>query len=269
MNLETIREKLREKAIHHFSYANNIRRLVHGLDKHSIRFFKDAYRERPEGGPTNLETKIRRQASGGPFEPYSISLINRAALELISSPNRILEVGCGTGMFAYLVARNRPNIKITASELDEPTLKWARENRAVDNISYQRLTLEECSTDAFDLVVALEVIEHIFDFGAFLRELARVAPRAILSTPNKNRSPFTSIANTPVYDEHVREWTAGEFYWVLRSFFDEVELYTLPHFSNQVRAFSRNPAFVPTIKRCSVLEHEEPLLANCSHPRRD
>jgi 2-polyprenyl-3-methyl-5-hydroxy-6-metoxy-1,4-benzoquinol methylase len=268
MNFQTIRGKLREKALHHLSYGANIRRLAYGLNKHSLRFFPDAYQERPEGGPTNLATKLARQARGGPFEPYSVALINRAALQLVGFPKRLLEVGCGTGMFAELVARVYPEIEITASELDAATLNWASQNRPMKNITYQRLTLEECSTDSFNLVVAIEVIEHIFGFATFLRELARVAPRAIITTPNKDRTPFTAIANTPVFDEHVREWTAGEFYWVLRCFYDEVQLYTLPNFQNQISAFIANSSYEPHLKRCSVLEKGEPLIAVCSLPRR-
>jgi 2-polyprenyl-3-methyl-5-hydroxy-6-metoxy-1,4-benzoquinol methylase len=268
MSAATILQKIREKTTFRFSYATNIRRLAHRLDRHSLRFFLDAYQERPEGGPTNLETKLLRQAGGGPFEPDSVSLVNRAALELVDSPRTLLEVGCGTGMFAALVAARHPDIAITASELDEPTLQWARQNRAMKNISYQRLLLEECSVDQFDLVVAIEVVEHIFDFAGFLRGLAKVAPRAIVSTPNKNRSPFTAIANTPAYGEHVREWTAGEFYWVLRCFYDQVELHTLPNFQKQVSAYVSDSSFKPTLRKCSVLEKEVPLIAVCSLPRR-
>jgi hypothetical protein len=52
----------------------------------------------------------------------------------------------------------------------------------------------------------------VLDYGALLRELGRVAPRAVISTPNKNRSALGSIVPTPAFREHVREWTSGEFY---------------------------------------------------------
>jgi len=269
MDSAAIREKLAGKFSSLFSYRNNIRRLTHALENHSARLFPDEYRERPEGGPTNLQTKLARKDAGGPFEPWSVALINRAALQLIGECATILEVGCGTAMFASEAAARNPRITITASELDEATLKWARENRPAPNIFYCPLRLEECATDQFDLAVALEVIEHLFDFAGFLSALSRVAPRALISTPNKNRFPFTAIANTPAYSEHVREWTAGEFFWVLRCFYDKVELFTLPRFAGQVRAFAKDAGYVPEIKKCGVLEREEPLIAVCSRPRRN
>jgi 2-polyprenyl-3-methyl-5-hydroxy-6-metoxy-1,4-benzoquinol methylase len=268
MDSQTFRKKLAEKIGYYFSYRNNLRRLAHALDTHSLQFFPDNYVERPEGGPTNIESKLLRQTIGGPFEPYSVSLINRAAVQLVGEPATILEAGCGTGMFASFLASQNSKVRITASEFDEKTLAWAREHRSAPNISYVRLTFEECSVDQFDLVVALEVIEHLFDYAGFLRAFSRLAPKAIISTPNKRRDPFSSIANTPAYSEHVREWTAGEFFWVLRCYYDDVELYTLPNFKDQVRRYTADSAFVPTVKKCSVLEKEEPLIAKCGSPRR-
>ncbi len=268
MDSRAIRQKLLDKARYYFSYRTNIRRLAHALENHSLKFCHDAYAERPEGGPTNLDTKLKRQASGGPFEPYSVSLINRAAAQLIGNPATLLEAGCGTGMFASFVASQNKTVQITASEFDEKTLAWARQNRAASNIHFCRLGFEDCAQDQFDLVVALEVIEHIFDYPTFLSKMSRVAPRAIVSTPNKDRCAFASVANTPAYGEHVREWTAGEFFWVLRCFWDEVQLYTIPDFQRQIARYRRDATYCPVIGRCSVLEREEPMLAVCSAPRR-
>lgn len=268
MNRATITAKLAAKFDYYFSWRNNMRRLVHALETQSLKLFHDDYTERPEGGPTNLETKLARQAGGGPFEPFSVSLVNRAAAQLIGNPATIFEAGCGTGMFASFVAEQNKTVQITASEFDEKTLAWAREHRSTSNIMFRRLAFEECLDDQFDLVVALEVIEHLSDFSGFLKGCSRVAPRAIISTPNKGRDPFSSIANTPAYGEHTREWTAGEFFWVLRCFYDDVELYTLPCFKEQVRRYTADASYVPTVRRCSVLEREEPLIAKCGSPRR-
>lgn len=268
MDSPTIRAKVEEKLRHYCSYRSNVRRLAYALDAHSVSLYPGPYQERPEGGPTNIETKLAREAAGGPFEPHSVLLINRAAVQLVGSPATIFEVGCGTGMFASLVAGRHPTAQVTASELDEKTLAWARANRPAPNLMYRRLTLEECATDQFDLVVALEVVEHIFDYAGFLAGCSRVAPRAIISTPNKARDPFSSVANTPAYGEHVREWTAGEFFWVLRCFYDNVGLYTLPRFAAQIRRFVRDPSFVPTVSRCDEREREGALIAVCAAPRR-
>ena len=136
------------------------------------------------------------------------------------------------------------------------------------NIHYCTSALSDFHTDEFEIVVAIEVVEHLSDYSTFLTEVATVAPRAIITTPNKNRNPFDSIANTPTYGGHVREWTSGEFYWVLRAFYSDVEMYTISRFSAEIEQFKVNENITPTLTKCSVLEHSEPLLALCKRPIR-
>jgi 2-polyprenyl-3-methyl-5-hydroxy-6-metoxy-1,4-benzoquinol methylase len=237
------------------SPARNLRRLAHHLDRVSRRPFDGPYVERAEAGPVNLATKLERVEAGGPFEPYEIVLINRAAEQLL--------VGAGTGIFASGAASRDGRRRIVASELDEGTRAWAITHRASPQVSYVASSLEALATDAFDAVVALEVIEHLADYGRFLRDLVRVAPMAILSTPNKQADPFQAVARTPPFSQHVREWNAGEFYWVLRAFYGEVELFTIPDQAAHVRRLARDPDYVPPVVPCTDLSCDAPLLARC------
>jgi len=218
MNRRQIVNKLLQKADWYFSPRKNLRRLVFILDKLILKLFEDKYQERPEYGPSNLEIKLQRQALGGPFEPLDIMLINRAVCTLVGEPKVILEVGSGTGMFSYMLARSKPECKIYASEFHDETRKYAEQNRTAPNITHCKFPLSHFKKDEVDLVVAIDVVEHIYAYGRFLMELLLISPKAIITTPNKFRSPFDAVANTPEFDQHVREWSAGEFYWVLRIF---------------------------------------------------
>ena len=223
-------------------------------------------RERPEGGPVNLAVKQQRQAAGGPFEPPTIALVNRAAVSLLHERHRrILEVGSGTGLFASFAADN-PARRIVASELDKPTRRWAAEHRGRPNIEFCARRLEECADNEFDVVVAIEVIEHVHGFAGLLRGCSRVAEDLIISTPNRQRSPFTSVDRTPEFAEHVREWTAGEFLWVLRAFYTRVDLFTVPHLTRQAQAMVNDELFQPRVEPCSDLTCEEALIAFCTGP---
>lgn len=267
MDRSEVLEKLRRRLSRALSYKRFVRRLAYYLNAYSIKLQTDLYVERPEAGPRNVDTKRERVQQGGPFEPYSISVVNRAATRLLDAERRILEIGCGTGMFSFLAAEE-PHRALTASELDDKTLRWAMQHRNRPNIEYGRQSLAEFEVDAFDIVVAIELIEHVSDFSTFLWELSRVAPAAIVTTPNKNRSPFDSIANSPAYSEHVREWTSGEFYWVLRAFYSDVSMYTIPDFKTEVERYMNDPSSMPALVGCSVLEHSEPLIAMCRRPIR-
>jgi len=267
MESAEIGEKLQARLSLMLSYRTLVRRLAYHLNAYSIGLHPDGYMERTEVGPQNIDVKHARVQQGGPFEPHSVSVVNRAAATLLRDERSILEVGCGTGMFSYLAAEE-PHRMVTASELDEDTLRWTVENRNRQNIDYCSRALTDFDSDEFDIVVAIELIEHVDDFPGFLKSLSRVAPAAIVSTPNKNRSPLDSIANTPVYDEHVREWTAGEFYWVLRAFYGDVKMYTIPNFRKEIERYRFDSNSVPSVSRCSVLEQAEPLLAMCTKPIR-
>jgi len=250
-----------------FSYRRQVRRIAYYLNAYSIRLLHDSYSERPEAGPQNLDLKLERQQQGGPFEPYDVALVNRAAVQLLGDETSILEVGCGTAMFSHLAAED-PRRTLTATEHDEKTLLWAKQNRSRVNIHYCRNELSKFHADEFDVIVAIEVVEHLSDYSTFLTEVATIAPRAIITTPNKNRNPFDSVANTPAYGSHVREWTSGEFYWVLRAFYSDVKMYTIRGFSAEIEKFKIDENFTPTLARCSVLEHSESLLALCKQPIR-
>lgn len=262
--------KCGEKARYYFSPRRNLRRLAFWLDKRSLRSDPGFYVERPEYGPSNLAVKLQRQAAGGPFEPYDVTLTNRAAvcLALQFEPASVLEIGCGTGMFAWSLANKLPDCQIVASEFDDLTRHWSEENRTSPNIRYCRSLLSEFGPDEFQLVVALEVVEHIADYASFLRELARVAPRAVVSTPNKQRSAFDSTASPPAFDQHVREWTAGEFYWVLRAFWNDVKLYTIPAMARQVRKLAANERYSPAFAETGLHCREHALIAVCALPVR-
>jgi 2-polyprenyl-6-hydroxyphenyl methylase/3-demethylubiquinone-9 3-methyltransferase len=97
-----------------------------------------------------------------------------------------LDVGCGAGLLAEPLARL--GAKVTAIDAAPELIEVAREHaKAVGlEIDYRAAPVEEIE-GKFDLVTAMEVIEHVADPAAFLKALAtRLAPNGllILSTPN-------------------------------------------------------------------------------------
>jgi 2-polyprenyl-3-methyl-5-hydroxy-6-metoxy-1,4-benzoquinol methylase len=236
------------------------------LDRRVKRRYNLPYVGRADVGPRNLQVKLARAAAGGPFEQPAIQLVNLAAVGFVPESCRVLEIGGGTGYFAVSAARLR-DATIVCSEFDDATREWATTNRPHPNVTYGTLTLEAATPGSFDVVVALDVLEHVTAYGALLARMARVAPMAILSTPNKLRDPFSAIRTVPDYDEHVLEWTAGEFYWVLRAFWKTVELWTIRAFAKQTQRFVAGEIDPPVVSRAGMWEFDAPLIAVCSDPR--
>jgi 2-polyprenyl-6-hydroxyphenyl methylase / 3-demethylubiquinone-9 3-methyltransferase len=99
---------------------------------------------------------------------------------------RTLDVGCGAGLLTEPLARL--GAKTTGVDAAPELIAVAREHAAAMglDIDYRGGTVEE-TEGQFDLVTAMEVVEHVADPGAFLKALARrLAPGGllILSTPN-------------------------------------------------------------------------------------
>lgn len=212
------------------------------------------YVENPELGPANLAEKLERAERGEPFEWPNIVALNHAVATLVGEAKRIVELGGGTGCFASEAAAVAGRT-ILSSELDGQTCRWARENRSRPNITY--IDRQPGADDGpFDLVVAVEVIEHVADFAGFLHTCRSLARRALITTPNRRRGPKFDTAGPPHVAKHVREWTAGEFYWVLRCFYRDVRLYGMP-----------NPYF-PEAVPIRVTDDLTPLIADCREPLR-
>src|SRR5687767_7875506 len=97
-----------------------------------------------------------------------------------------LDVGCGAGLLAEPLARL--GAEVTAVDASPELIEVARAHASGQGLAIDyRATPVEQVDGRFDLVTAMEVIEHVADPAAFVAALTkRVAPGGllILSTPN-------------------------------------------------------------------------------------
>jgi len=125
---------------------------------------------------------------------------------------RVLNIGCGFGRDELEMQRRCADLELAACDISETMLRTARRNDCPARL-YQCPAEELPFADAtFDRVLSREVIEHVMDPPAVLREAFRVlAPggRAVVTTPNGSSLIQTAVrltglfANTSVQDEAI------------------------------------------------------------------
>lgn len=113
-----------------------------------------------------------------------------------------LDAGCGDGRHLAALARSghRPN-RLAGIDISERILETARAAAAPLEPQLERANLEALPFEdaAFDLVLCTQVIEHLLDPPAGVRELARVLrPDGVLVLTTDNRRALVSKAlNAP------------------------------------------------------------------------
>jgi 2-polyprenyl-3-methyl-5-hydroxy-6-metoxy-1,4-benzoquinol methylase len=149
---------------------------------------------------------VRRLMAG--FERAADALVAHAA------PASLLDVGCGEGVLTARWAARIPG-RVVGVDLEDPGLAahW-RQRREPANLSFATMAAEALRFDdgTFDLVAATEVLEHVADPEAALREMSRVAARWLLvSVPreplwralNLARGAYLpALGNTPGHLHH-------------------------------------------------------------------
>jgi SAM-dependent methyltransferase len=99
-----------------------------------------------------------------------LQILDRYLGKTAGRERRILDVGCGTGtMLGYLASYG----KAQGVDIDEEAIGYCRERGLVD-VSLGEAADLPFDDGTFDLVTALDVIEHLDDDAAALGELRRV-----------------------------------------------------------------------------------------------
>lgn len=108
---------------------------------------------------------------------------------------RVLDIGCGGGLMAEALARE--GAVVTGLDACEESISAARAHAAQSGLSiaYVCASAEEIEKQGavFDLIVALEIIEHVVEPVLFMKALGamlRPGGKAVFATVNRTKKSF-------------------------------------------------------------------------------
>jgi 2-polyprenyl-6-hydroxyphenyl methylase/3-demethylubiquinone-9 3-methyltransferase len=151
------------------------------------------------------------------FNPVRLMFIRDLAAERFKRDGRalkpfegltLLDIGCGGGLLSEPMARL--GFDVLGADPLEKNVKTAATHAAGSGleIEYQTTTAEMLESEGarFDVVLNMEVVEHVADLGAFLQTCANlIAPGGCMIVATLNRT-LKSLALAKIGAEYVLRW---------------------------------------------------------------
>lgn len=135
---------------------------------------------------------------GVPISGLRIRL-RRVLPQLTGAPERVLDAGCGRGVFSFQMARRFPAAEVIGVDIDEDRLAINREialRAGLNNLRFRAVDLmaEKAQSDeftgGFDLVLSVDNLEHLEDDAkgaAVLAAALKPGGRLVLHVPGYER----------------------------------------------------------------------------------
>ena len=151
------------------------------------------------------------------FNPVRLAFIRAEAARHFASDGRalrpfdglsLLDIGCGGGLLAEPMARL--GFAVTGADASEKNIGTAKAHAAQSglDITYRATSAETLVAEglSFDVVLNMEVVEHVADVPAYLAACARlVKPGGLTFVATLNKT-FKSLALAKIGAEYVLGW---------------------------------------------------------------
>jgi len=193
---------------------------------------------------------LQKHLNPNPVQRYLLRRFHRQIASLLKATGaeRILDAGCGEGFVVSYLLQGNDGLTITGIDCSLEAIEMARQ--MVPGVLFDVGDLREMpyGDDSFDLVMCLEVLEHLPDPHRGLRELRRVtSAHCLVSVPHE---PFFRTTNflrgkhVPAWGrdpEHLQHWTARQFRHLVGQYFEiERFVYSFPWVIALGRKYEKN-----------------------------
>jgi SAM-dependent methyltransferase len=114
--------------------------------------------------------------------PYKAKLVSAAISRNKIKFTSCADIGCGAGLVTELLAREFPSSTFEGFELSNDATEFWKTRQPLGNLTYTVGNIFD-SAQHFDLVVCLDVFEHVEDYFGFLRNLRSKGRSFVFNVP--------------------------------------------------------------------------------------
>lgn len=116
----------------------------------------------------------------------------------------VLDVGCGTGSLLEIILNINPAAQLSGIDLSDQSIKICKEKFNSDNFWVMDCS-REYSNQQFDLILCVDVIEHVKNDQDFLNNLSKMANKSIIIVTLEGRMRKNEISIG-----HYRNYARGD-----------------------------------------------------------
>ncbi|WP_299410360.1 class I SAM-dependent methyltransferase [Acaryochloris sp. IP29b_bin.148] len=158
--------------------------------------------------------------------PWKAKNIHKIIEKNFLTPTKICDIGCGTGeILKQLSEQYGSDKKFVGYEISPQAYELCNK-KTKNNLSFRLLDLVNHSDEYFDVVMAIDVFEHIEDYFSFLRKIKNKGEYKIFHIP-LDLSVQTVLRSSPISRKRT---TAGHIHY----FTKETALESLKHTGYQI-----------------------------------
>ncbi len=137
----------------------------------------------------------------------------------------VLDIACGTGFGADILARQAANV--IGADIDLEAIQTCRKSWNRENLEFRCIDGTDLPfpDNHFDVITSFETIEHTTKYDAMVAELRRVLKsdgKCLISTPNFVVNSPSGIVTNPY---HTQEFVYDELEEILNQHFSDVKIH--------------------------------------------
>lgn len=200
-------------------YASHIDILTHSLGEINEQYQNKINSDKKNTGFINNLKKLYISMFGIPEIGFQIrslyfeKILNSFYLE--KKPKKILDAGCGIGIYALALGRIFEKAKVTGGDIDKYKLQSCKAIASelnIVNIEFKYMNLTKTNNrPMYNLIVCIDVLEHIQNYESVLRNFSKLLKSGgylYIHVPQPNQKRIFSSLKKWHHEDHAHEGIA-------------------------------------------------------------